>query len=454
MRGYGDVTAEKISGTELGDGGFPGVMRRRLFRIALVTTALVAALLGVVAVWLHSDDARRRFEAVASEALDREVRVSSVEVGWASLTLHDLTLADPWAESPAVSVGHGVFEVEWTTLLAGGLKGRLRADEVSVIVRKRDGATNFHGIRRPRSSKRPLDVSLALEGGQVLLHDEDADETVEFEGVSLHGRVTRSDAQPVVALDAGATMIRARSVAVHDVAVELAIDADGVALERARVRLGEGLVAGRGTVRFDAESHWSAQLDVAEVGLRDELFPLVVAAFPGAAGLRSAPEGATAGTVSLQLDVQGAGFVPVDVLPSLEGKLSLRLDDVVLPRETAVVRVASLLGRPAEPMRFDRLEADARVRGRWVRVDEVRHDGQAITLPFDGRVSLDGRLDLEVDVLALMRALPSAHEWARRYVASVPIRVEGTTDEPIIRPPPAGVVARSLATAWIERRLP
>lgn len=428
-------------------------MRRRILRIALVTTAVLAVLAAVAGVWVHSDDARQRFEGLASKALDREVRVSSMEVGWASLTLHDLTLDDPWSASPSVVVGRGVFELEWGALLDGGLAGRLRADGFSVTVRKRDGATNFHGIRRPHSSHRPLDLLLELDGGAVLLRDEDADETIAFEGVSLRGHVQRADAQPVVTLDAGASAVRARSVAVYDAAVSLGIDADGVELDRARVRLGSGIVAGRGMLRFDEASHWSAQLDVAEVGLRDELFPLVVAAFPGAAGLRTAPEGATGGTVSLRLDVEGAGFAPAGLLPTLHGDLGLRLDGVVLPRETAVVRAASLLGRPAQPMRFDLIEVDARIRGRWVRVDEVRSEGAAISLPFDGRVSLDGRLDLDVDVLAFMRALPAAHAWARRYVSAVPIRVEGTTEDPVIRPPSAGVIARALATAWVDRHL-
>lgn len=426
-------------------------MRRRLLRFALVTIALVAVVAGVFAAWLGSDDARRRFEAVASQALDREVRVSSVDVGWDSLTLHDLTLADPWAEDPAVSVEHAVFELEWSALLGGGLAGRLEADAFSVTVRKRGGSTNFHGIRRPRSSGRPLDVLLALEGGEVLLLDEDAGERVAVEGVSLHGVVQRADAQRVVVLDAEATRVHARSVAVYDVAVALGLDAQGVSLDRARVRLGKGVIAGRGRLGFDAESRWSAQLDVAEVGLRDELFPLVVAAFPGAAGLRRAPEGVTAGTVSMQLDVEGAGVAWPGVLPTLRGELSLWLDDIVLPREAAVVRVAALLGRGAEPMRFDRVEVSARVQGRWVRVDEVRSEGEVVALPFDGRVSLDGRLDLEVDVLPLMRLVPSAHAWTRRYVSTVPVRVEGTTEEPVIRPPSAGVLARAMATAWIDR---
>ena len=135
----------------------------------------------------------------------------------------------------------------------------------------------------------------------------------------------------------------------------------------------------------------------------------------------------------------------------LEGRASVWLDDLVLPRETALVRIAAFLGRPPEPLAFESLEIDASLRGPWVRVEGLWSEGEPVPLPFDGRVALDGRLDLEVDVLPLLRVVPRAHDWVRRYATAVPVRLEGTTQDPEIRPPSASAVTKALAGAFVER---
>lgn len=430
-------------------------MRRRLTLAALTGLALLAVLLLGLAVWVRSDHARSRFEALASASLGRDVRVARVDVGWDALELHDLTVSDPWAESPALSVRRAAFEVRWSALWGGGLAGTLRAEAFSAEVRKRGGQTNWHGVRghRDSSSARPLDIMLVLSGGNVRLHDEDRGETVSIEGAGLSGRVTRVDAQPVVALQARADHVRAHGLAVHDVSVGLGLDAQGAELSSLSASFGHGSFEGRGRVAFDPATSWSAMVDVRDVGLHDELLPVVVAVFPAAAGISSSPEGQIVGRVSMTADIRGAGVTRASILQSLDGTLGVRLDGVVLPRETAVVRVAALLGRRAEPMPLDRLDVAASVNGPWVQVDAVRSGQKLLALPFEGRVSLDGRLELELDVLPLMAAVPAAHTWVRRYTAAVPVRLEGTTSDPIVRPPSAATVAKAMAEAWVERAM-
>lgn len=379
--------------------------------------------------------------------------MAALDVGWDRLTLHELTLSDPWSEDPALRVERGEFEVRWSALWDGGLAGTLRAEQFSLQVRKRGRETNLHGIRRPSSGKRPLDIMLMLSGGDVQIHDEDRGEDIGLEGVVLAGRVRRADAQRVVGLEARADAIVAHGLSVFDVSVALALDADGVELEHLEARLGEGTVVADGRLTFDAVSAWSARLEAEDIALRDELLPIVVAVFPGAAGVTRSPEGRIAGTLSLTAEVEGAGLTRSSILQGLAGQLSVELDDVVLPRETAVVRIAALLGRAPEPLALDALAIEASISGPWVRVDSVRSGGLPIDLPFEGRVALDGRLELELDVLPLVRGLPLAHDWARKYTTTLPVRLEGTTAEPVIRAPSAATVARAVAGAWAERAL-
>lgn len=424
-------------------------MGRRLLRFGLAAIALLAVLGGSFAAWLRSDDARHRFERLASRQLGREVRICAMTVGWGNVSLRGLTLADPWSDAPALTVEEGRFDVDVGALLDGGLTGTLRAESFSLDVRKRGEETNLHGIRRPRPSGRALDLSLVLAGGDVRLHDEDLDETVSLEDVSLTGRVQRADRQPVVTLTAAAAAVRGRGVEVHDVSVVLGLDEEGVELGTLGLRIGEGVIEGEARLRFDADSSWSASLEARDLLLRDELLPLVVAVFPAAVGVRDAPEGRTRGTLSLRADVRGAGLST----RALDGRASVWLDDVVLPRETALVRMAALLGRPPAPLAFDSLEVDASLHGSWVTVEGLWSEGEPVPLPFEGRVALDGRLDLGVDVLPLLNVVPGAHGWVRRYTTAVPLRLEGTTEDPNIRPPSAGTVTRALAGAWAERVL-
>lgn len=428
-------------------------MRRRAIRVGLATTALLAMLVGALVLWVHSDDARLRFEAVASDALHREVRVAALEVGWDRLVLHELTLSDPWSEDPALRAERGEFEVRWAALREGGLAGTLRAEQFSLQVRKRGRETNFHGIRRSHPRKRPLDIMLMLQGGEVQIHDEDRGETVRLDDVALVGRVQRADAQPVVGLDARAGVVVAHGISVFDVSVAMGLDAHGVQLEHLEARLGEGVVAADARLSFDAASAWSARVEANDVALRDELLPIVVAVFPGAAGVSETPEGRIAGRISLVAELEGSGFTRDSILRSLAGRLSVELDGVVLPPETAIVRIAALLGGASEPLSLDPLAIEASISGPWVRVDSVRSGGQPIALPFDGRVALDGRLDLDLDVLPLLRGLPRTHAWARKHTLALPVRIEGTTAEPVIRAPSAAAVAGALTGAWAERAL-
>ena len=422
-------------------------MRRRLLVCALATLACLGLVLGLLAAWVQSDDAHARFEALASQALDREVRVGAIDVGLDAITLRELTISDPWARTPSVSADRAQFEVRWQALLDGGLAGTLRADRFSLDVRKRGTETNFHGIRRARSRRRPLDLLLVLGGGTVRVHDEDRGETVTAEGVTLSGRVQRSDAQPRVALDVGARTVRARGIAVFDVDVGLRVDAEAAELETLSVRLGDGVLQGRARAAFELASGWSVELEAHDVALSQELLPLVAAAFPAAAGVQERPEGA----LSMTVVARGAGWSRAQVLQSLQGRVELTLHDVVLPRASALVRVGALLGRGSEPLALPVVEVEARVQGPWVSVQRVRTDGTAVAVPFEGRVALDGRIEGELDVMPLLQVMPGVHERVRRYTTRLPVRVSGTTEQPSISMPPMAEVMRGAADAWFER---
>ncbi|MEM6291979.1 MAG: AsmA-like C-terminal region-containing protein [Myxococcota bacterium] len=409
--------------------------------------------------WLHTDAARHRFEVLASEALHRQVTVDAIDVQLDALELSGLTVAGAPDDTslgqgePGLEVDAARFELRWSALLDGGLAGTLHARDFDLRVAKQEGATNWHGIRRRRSGDdtRPLDLRLVLDDGTVTYRDEDRGEEVVLRGVALAGRVETAEAHKDVTFDARAAEVEMRDVVLEDVALTVQASEVALAVTSFEATLDEAAITGDGALAFDRASSWSARVDATGLSLGDAVLPVVVAAFPAAAGLTAQPVGATQGQLSISAEVQGSGLKRASVMQSLAGSLGVSLNDVVLPKETVAVRVAALLGRTAAPLPLPPLSIDARIDGPWVRVAEVRSEGDPIALPFEGRVALDGRLDLQVDVLPLLGVMPEARAGVRRYANALPVRVEGTVQHPEVLPPSAGAVAKAVAGAWIER---
>ena len=440
----------------------PDMRRRRVFMVMAALLVVVASALGGGWLWLQTDAARHRFEALASAALRRDVTVEALEVRLDALELSGLAVAGAPLDTPEMLAMPGLrvdaarFELDWSALLEGGLAGTLHARDFDLRIVKQQGVTNWHGLRTPRSGekRRPLDLRLVLDDGAVTYRDEDRGEQAIVRGVALAGRIERADAQKTVAFDVRAAQIQMRTIVVENVVLAMTVDDAALDVTSLEATLDDGAVSGEGRLAFDRSSSWSARVDARQLRLSEAVLPVVVAAFPAAAGLKAQPAGATQGRLTVSAQVRGSGLRSVSVLQSLEGTLSVSLQDVVLPQETVAVRVAALLRRDAAPLPLPPLSVDARVSGPWVRVTEVRSNAEPIPLPFEGRVALDGRLDLRVDVLPLLGVMPHTQASVRRYADAIPVRVVGTVQAPEVRAPSAAALAKAVAGAWVERSFP
>lgn len=425
------------------------MIRSRPIRVVLAGMVVLAIPLVALAAWMRGAGARARFEHIASSALHRDITIEGMELGWSSLELEGLRVADPWVDDQAVYAEHASVDLDLWTLLGGGLRGTVRASAFEVTVRKRGHETNFHGMRS-KSSGRELDLLLELEGGDVVYEDLDRNESVRAHRVALRGNVQRAGAQRVVGLDVEVGALNAWGIELRDVFAAARFDRESIVVPKLNVTLIQGAISAEGALAFGAEGEWSAVVDAHELTLDDDLLPIAAVVFPALAGMQDVPEGHAGGTMSLHVEAAGAGLSAESVRSSLSGEVQLGLRDLSLPSESLAVRLAGMFGQGDTLLAMPKVGVDARVEEGWIRVHELRMNGEKVALPFRGRAHMDGRLDLEIDVLPLLRAAGVSSK-VERYAADLPLHVRGTVRDPDVDAPSARELAGSVGRAWLQK---
>jgi hypothetical protein len=90
----------------------------------------------------------------------------------------------------------------------------------------------------------------------------------------------------------------------------------------------------------------------------------------------------------------------------------------------------------------------------WVTLEKVVNDGAEVLPPVKGRVGFRGTLDLEVDLMPLVRAYGGGvYATVARTTSSIPMRVEGTVQRPELAPPTPSAVAKGLLGGLMHRAL-
>ncbi|MEM6997036.1 MAG: hypothetical protein AAF721_41415, partial [Myxococcota bacterium] len=193
---------------------------------------------------------------------------------------------------------------------------------------------------------------------------------------------------------------------------------------------------------------WEAELALTDAAIDADLVPIAVTVFPPIASLGKAVSEAPDtdwGALSLSLAVQGTGIVWPDARKTVVGEGTVALDHVRIPAESLLARIAAMAGHQRDGLTLEHGSATFRVADEWVSLARVQSEGALLVPPVTGRVAMDGRLDLDVDLMPLVQAYGGGAFAAVRGVTStIPIRVVGTVDEPEIKRPGAGSLAKGL----------
>ncbi len=409
---------------------------------------------------LDSDALRHEIEARLSAALNRTVTIERIEVDAdeAAATLHGVSIADPEA------LGGGALlearslrmHVGLDALRHGAIEGDVEASGVVLRVVRAGGTTNLHGLGRPRSESTrkpvPMDLAVSLQDARVELVDQDTGQAATLAGVSVRAVVGAEAEQRRAGIDVGIGEVVFDDLRLRDVALRGRFEPDALAVTRLSASWGQhARIEGSGRVMLSAQgkpTRWEAKLAVAEAEIDDDLAPVAVRLFPALASWQQAVADAPEtrwGRMSVSGSVSGVGIAWPAMRPSLVGEGSVTLLDVRIPAETLVARIARIAGHEGGPLVLSRASATVSLADQWVTLQRVTSEGELSVPPISGRVALDGRLDLNVDLMPLVEAYGGGvYARLRGVTSSIPVRVAGTVDDPEIKAPAATSIAKGL----------
>ncbi len=454
------------------------MMRRILLWGGLSLVVLLAAAVWLLPRWLSGDGARERVEAILSEALGREVTIEALEVGHDGpvVELRGVTVAQPPAlatpeEGPLLHADRLRLEVGLEELLEREVIGSALAQGVTLVVLERGGRTSVHGLGRPKDATSApkgeppqLALDVELTDVSVRLVDLDRGEAIDVRDIEIRGHLSNQpDTSPEAVATLEASALEVRGVALEDLMMQLRLDDDAVELVRLRARLGTGTVDGHGRLGRPAKGSeasgegttpgdWNLELTLADIALDGPLRDLAATVVPSVVRATGAPGEPTTGRLGAQTQLSGEGLHWSTVEPSLRGRASVELREVVVPADTTVLRLAGFAGREAGPWAVDEVSAEVIVADGWIRprtlvLGELRPSVK-------GRVSLHGELDLTIDLMPFVERFGGGtYATVARTTSRLPVRITGTVEDPELAPPRATDVAKGLLGGALRRAL-
>jgi|GEM_PF-1916483 len=440
---------------------------------AWLTAGLALLVVVGVAAWfvlprlLDSDAVRREIEARLSEALNREVTIETlhVDADQTAVTLGGVTIADPpeLGDGALLQAEEVRLDVGLDALRHGAIEGTLSAAGVVVRVVRVGKTTNVHGLGRgaPKGDRKPVPLALAVElsDSRVELVDRDADETLALDGVGLRAVIGADAGEREAGVSLQIDEASIDTLTLRDIALQGRFENDGLALSRLTARLGDqARLEGSGRVGLGAAgkpTDWTVSAALTDAAIDADLVPLAVMVYPPLAKLdqsvQRSPE-AQWGRLSLDVTLSGTGMTWPALRPTLAGEGRIALADVLIVPDTLVGSLAIAVGHQTGTLKLQRGTAEFTLADEWISLRRVQAEGDVVVPPIVGRVALDGRLDLEVDLMPLLKAYGGeAYVRASKVSSKIPVRVVGTVKDPDIKRPKASSVARGLLGGLVNR---
>jgi len=419
-------------------------MRRALKWGIGILLVLACVVLYVMPLLANTEAGRRRVAQVLGRAFGREVTLGglNVSVFHATVKVEELAIFNPegYPPGPMLTASHLNLDSSFRQLLAGVVQGGLVGEGVHLRILRRGGGTNLDGLISGGSGDGgeppDLDVSMELEASRLTVEDLDTGEKLVLAGVGLVMRLTnRAGVQ-----DAGLTIhveaIDRAGVTVRDLEIDARYEEDWLKLEKLAARLpGRGTLSGAGRLRVQGGDEWSVKLDAKDVGLDEDMLPLVGTVYPFAADAR----GEIAGELQAEFDVNGNGLTWSAIRPTLAGTGQLSLTGLTLPQASVLARLAHLAGREEGAVALNNAGARFQIRDGWLEFQRLSASGEQVRYDLAGRVSLTGQLQLTMDLMPLVRRFGGGDTYQKvaRYLDRLPMRIEGTTARPQLKPPRA-----------------
>jgi hypothetical protein len=192
-------------------------------------------------------------------------------------------------------------------------------------------------------------------------------------------------------------------------------------------------------MRVRGGSDWTLNLEMRDVGIDGDMMPFVASVYPLAATGAGQANGKIAGTFKLT----GRGLTWDAIKPQLAGTGQISINSLQLPTSSVVAQLVSLAGGGSTALSFDNADAEFTIKGGWLNFSRLSASGRS-DFNLTGKVSLDGKLALEYDLMPLVRKFGGGKTYreAAKYVDKLPVRIVGTVDQPKLKAPSIEDIAK------------
>lgn len=432
-----------------------------LFLLVVVAVLVVGVLLPMLA---NTEGGRRQIASVLGKALDREVTLGGLEVGffYSSVAVKRLEIMNPegFPPGPFLRAGELDLDVRYRRLLDGQVVGGLKGSGLDVHIIRKGGRTNLEGIGGGKEAGGPppregepapeeppaprqetkqgpdLDLTLELLDAKVTIDDLDKGEKLVVEGVSVEMRLSNRSGVGDAGMKIRVREIDQDGLKITDLEIDAKQAGEWLDLEKLRANLpGQGRLKGDGRLQVRGGDAWTVKLAAESVGLNEDVLPVASVLFPPVAHAK----GQTTGRLDATFDVQGRGLTWKAMKPTLSGLGSVKLSGLGLPSDSLLAQVAKFAGRAENAIQLNDAGAQFDLKDGWLRFNRLSASGEKVRYDFAGRVSLDGRLDLTLDLMPLVKVFGGDKNYAKvkDKVKEIPMRIGGTTAAPEYRPPKA-----------------
>jgi uncharacterized protein involved in outer membrane biogenesis len=439
-------------------------MIRRLFKIFLGLTVLIVLFIGFgLPLMANTEAGREKVADVLGRALGRDVAIGGLDIGWffSSVDVEDLSIANPegYPEGSFLKAGSLALDTKFGRLVDGQIEGGLKGKGLDVHIIKQGGGTNLDGLTKGGEEEKEqgegpdLDLTLELADSRLRVTDLDKKEEIVIDGVGLTMRLTNRAGASDVGLKLRVASIDTGTLVVRELKIDARQAGDYLDLESLTAMLpGQGKLNGSGRMRVRGGDDWNVQLDADRVGIESDMMPLVSAMYPFA----SAAGGQADGTLGAHFEVKGKGLTWEAMKPTLEGTGKVTLTDLKLPGDSVLALAAQLAGKAGGAIKLHDAGAQFAIRNGWLQFNRLSASGDEARYDLAGRVSLDGKLDLNMDLMPLVKQFGggSAYRNLEKYgVTSLPLGIIGTTAKPKLEAPKVGDIAKDAARTKLEEEI-
>lgn len=429
--------------------------------IFLLVVLVVVLVFVVVPLLANTEAGRKQVATVIGDALHRNVRLGGLDVGlfFSSLKIRDLAVDNPegFPATPFVKAGSLQMDVAKKELLDRKVVGSVKGSGLQLHIVKKGGVTNLDGLggaKKPSeeggggtpgggeggkpgekapgepSAKAPavdLHVTLDIDDSRLTIEDLDKKETLTVDGVSLSMVMSNRKGVTDANLKIRIRSIDQKELRLRDIELDAKQSGDWLDIPNLRAKLASaGTLEGSGRLQLRGGDAWNGKFDAKNVQLDREILPVVAGMFPFAAKA----EESVAGAFDASFDVNGHGLTWEAMKPTLLGTGNLALRGLKLGGGSLLGQVLGAAGIAGGDLEFKDAGAEFRVKEGWLDFNRLSASGAKARYDLAGRVSLDGQLDLKMDLLPLVKQFGGNFKEAEKYVTEIPVPIEGTTSAP------------------------